>query len=142
MSGEPVVVAIEGSDSEGENTASFEAGVAAATSAQAKQEAQGAGWTAEAAAETASQASQTAEAAVDAAYDAKADIGSLRTEFADFMSEMRGALVPAVAPPAQDEVPAPEPAAEVPAAEETPKKKRRRYGSGMVFGPGAYEDDE
>ncbi|MBW5252039.1 hypothetical protein JGS39_24070 [Streptomyces sp. P01-B04] len=139
----PTTVVVDGQEPD-ETTASFEAGVAAATSVQASEEAAEAAGTAEAAAEQATFATQAAGEAVSTAYDAQAGVEGLRGDLTMFMDEMRAALTaratPEPEPEAAPEVPAPEPTPDPEPAAETPKKKRR-YGSSLVFGSKAYEDE-
>lgn len=129
-------VVVDGQEPD-ETTASFEAGVAAATSQQAAAEAAEAAGTAEVATMQAREAAQMAGEATGTAYDAQAGVQQLRDEMGLFMAEMREAL----ARP-EEEVPAPEPEEEAePEAEPEKPKRKRRYGSRSWFGDRAYENE-
>jgi deoxyribodipyrimidine photolyase len=78
----------------GDQTA-FAAGVAAATATQAAQEAEVAVEQAEQAAEQAEMAEVIAAEAAGEAYDARTEVGELRSQFTAFMDEMRTAVRPA-----------------------------------------------
>lgn len=141
MSGADTTIVVDGQEPD-ETTASFEAGVAAATSVQASAEAAEAAGTAEAAAEQAQTAAQIAGEAVGSAYNAEAGVADLRAELMGFMDEMRAAVTARAAEPEPvQEVPAPEPTPEPEQKKDDAPKKKRRYGSSLVFGSRAYEDD-
>lgn len=139
--GDTTVVVPAEDDAGGTDSADFAAGVAAATSVQAAQDAQEASVRAEGAQDTAEVAVRAAGEAEAAAYDAKADVAALRTEVTAGFESVTGALAGIAArfeqqqPPAAEHAPAPPTREErQPAAsDDTPKKKskpnRMRFGA-------------